>query len=1352
MAEVASAFVSLIPSFQGGGRTIRRELEGLGDEGGRRSGELFSNSFSGAVKGLAGPIAAVFAGVGITQFLGGAIEQASDLNEAGTKLGVVFGDAVGQVNEFAAKGAKQLGQSNLDVLNAAASFGVYGKAAGLSDAANAEFSNSLVQLSTDLASFYNTDPGEAMEALGAGLRGESEPLRAYGVLLDDATLRQKALELGLISTTKNALTPQQRVLAAQASIMEQTSLAQGDFARTSGGLANQQRILAAQFSDLKTNLGTALLPLILGFVTALNGAVGPVAALAGPALSQLNLGISAAAAAFREGDVTSDGFVGAMERAGNAVRGLFELVKTGNFTTSLREGLGVEEDSGIVSGLLTIRQTAVDTFAAIGTALQPAKDAFVALGPTLAALAPQVLAVATSFSPLGLALQALAPVLPTIAAALGQVAVVLVGALVSALPSVLQLVAALGGSLASALSAVAPVLTTVAAALGPALASSVGAVAPVLTTVVGGLANLLTVAAPLAPYILAIVGAVVLVRTAFATYKSVLTGITVAKQAYAFATYGQATAETSFSARAAASAGLLQARAVALYANAKATTATIASTVASVASWTAQTAVLVASRVALVATTVATRAYAAGQWLLNAALAANPIGLVVVAIAALVAGVVLAYKNSETFRNIVSAAWAAVQAAIGAVVGYITGTVVPFLVNAWNSIASTATTVFNGIKDFFAKWWPLLLVIFLPAVALIIALWNRFGDDIIRLTLAAWGLIKTYIINPVKEAFAAVQSGIATAIGFIKGKWDEAVALTKVAFALFKTYVVQPVQQAAAQVVTFVLSLVAAVVGKFQELVAAVRTAWALFVVVVVQPVQQAVERVRAAIATLSSIVVGKITEAFNAAKEKAAGFLQVGQFIIDGLIKGLSNGLERVKAKAREIAEGALSAAKKALGIQSPSRAFIEVGEFINEGLVIGLSSTASKVESTTEKIADNIYKGFKDIVGRQIDTQVADIDKSVEGLKRQIDALSKTAAARKKNATLLEQLNAQIKDLGARRNALNDSIESVVNTRSQDLLTAIASQTDYLGLIARNRDAVAEDIKAATKNLEDAVKLRDDFATSIADSAAAIGALTSVKGLAGADGKEGAVTFDDIVSSLSNATISVESYRSSLETLRNQGLNDDLFKQLADAGATQGKAYVDAIIAAGPGAVAQLNQLQTNLGIASQQLGDYTSKQLYQAGVDSAQGLLDGLKSREANMYALAEEIANGIAERIRKALDIHSPSRVMATIGEQIGAGLAQGIEDSAGLVGRAADDLFAIPAIPSPRVAGAVRPATGLAGASSTSSAGGAAVFNLYDADDVLIGTMSGVATGTVSAAAAARTQGRRQGSSAALRAS
>ena len=64
---------------------------------------------------------------------------------------------------------------------------------------------------------------------------------------------------------------------------------------------------------------------------------------------------------------------------------------------------------------------------------------------------------------------------------------------------------------------------------------------------------------------------------------------------------------------------------------------------------------------------------AAAQWVLNAAMNANPIGLVVVAIAALVAGLVVAYQKSETFRNIVNAAFCVVKNVMKGVLDWITG-------------------------------------------------------------------------------------------------------------------------------------------------------------------------------------------------------------------------------------------------------------------------------------------------------------------------------------------------------------------------------------------------------------------------------------------------------------------------------------------------------------------------------------------------------------------------------------------------------------------------------------------------------------------------------------------------------
>lgn len=77
---------------------------------------------------------------------------------------------------------------------------------------------------------------------------------------------------------------------------------------------------------------------------------------------------------------------------------------------------------------------------------------------------------------------------------------------------------------------------------------------------------------------------------------------------------------------------------------------------------------------------VKTRALAIAQGILNAVMSANPIALVVIAIVALIAIFIIAYKRSETFRNIVQGAFRAVKAAASAL---------------WDGIK----TAFGGIVD-----------------------------------------------------------------------------------------------------------------------------------------------------------------------------------------------------------------------------------------------------------------------------------------------------------------------------------------------------------------------------------------------------------------------------------------------------------------------------------------------------------------------------------------------------------------------------------------------------------------------------------------------------------------------------
>ena len=196
-------------------------------------------------------------------------DAAGDLQETLSKSSVIFGSASSQVEKFGSSAATSIGLSKRAAIDAAATFGTLFTNIGKSEREAAEMSITMTRLAGDLASFSNASPEEAVQALGAALRGESEPIRRFGVLLDDATLKQRALTLGIFNGT-GSLTTATRAQAAYAEILAQTTKQQGDFARTSDSLANQQRILAANFENLKTQIGAGVAPAIGSIVGGAN--------------------------------------------------------------------------------------------------------------------------------------------------------------------------------------------------------------------------------------------------------------------------------------------------------------------------------------------------------------------------------------------------------------------------------------------------------------------------------------------------------------------------------------------------------------------------------------------------------------------------------------------------------------------------------------------------------------------------------------------------------------------------------------------------------------------------------------------------------------------------------------------------------------------------------------------------------------------------------------------------------------------------------------------------------------------------------------------------------------------------
>lgn len=275
MSEIGVRYVTIMPRVAAGAATQINATIGKGAaQAGKAAGKQVGDELGKGIEQSASRVGTAFKSVvtgalvlggvrAISGFVRSSVDAFSDLEDATGAAGVIFGDSMDKIIAKGETAAAKLGMSKAQIIDAANTFGTLGKSANLSGDDLADFSNEMTDVAGSLSSFKGGSPEEAILAVGAALRGEAEPIRRYGILLDDATLRQRALTLGITDNIKSALTPQQRVLAAQAEILAQSGDAMGDFERTANSTATIQKTLAAESANLSAEIGEKLAPMIV---------------------------------------------------------------------------------------------------------------------------------------------------------------------------------------------------------------------------------------------------------------------------------------------------------------------------------------------------------------------------------------------------------------------------------------------------------------------------------------------------------------------------------------------------------------------------------------------------------------------------------------------------------------------------------------------------------------------------------------------------------------------------------------------------------------------------------------------------------------------------------------------------------------------------------------------------------------------------------------------------------------------------------------------------------------------------------------------------------------------------------
>lgn len=446
------------------------------------------------------------------------------------------------------------------------------------------------------------------------------------------------------------------------------------------------------------------------------------------------------------------------------------------------------------------------------------------------------------------------------------------------------------------------------------------------------------------------------------------------------------------------------------------------------AAYVAQGARAAASMAATAARVVAGWLLMAAQSLLAAArmalawiIAMGPIALVIAAVVALA---VLIIKNWDTIK-------AATVAAFNAVVG--------FVVSAWGRIKAAVSAAVSFVIGFVKSHWLLLVTIITGPLGLIVGL-----------VVKHWAQIRQAIAS----ALNAVRAVVSSVIGFVVGIISRGVGLWLAGF-----------NRARAGMVAAASAVRSGVTSAFNALVGAV---------------SGALGRVVSAVTGVKDRIIGAVSGA-------ATWLLDAGRNIVQGLINGITELAGAAVQKIKDTASDMISAATGVLGIFSPSRVFREIGEYVIKGLVQGLTGDADTVVAASEKLADMVTEAYKK---RAKANEVKDKDGKVV---RKAGLTKSEAAKQKALLALIKQQRASQVDLAKQHSKLltqlagaRENLAALQEQSRQYAADVTKALVDSANITSAMPEGVAVTAQTLTDRLRKQVQDARAFAANVAKLAA--------------------------------------------------------------------------------------------------------------------------------------------------------------------------------------------------------------------------------------------------------------------------
>ena len=215
----------------------------------------------------------------IGQTIFNVVNQTSQYIQKMNQFKSIMGESASTAQEFIDKAERILGLDPEQMMGSLSSFQTLTKGFGIASNEAYKMSKNLTQLAADMSSFTGESMDLALQRIKSGISGEIEPMRKWGIALDQATLQETAYALG-INKRVAEMTRAQKTELAYYQIMHATQYAQGNMARTMLTPANAIRILQTEFKQLGRAIGSVFIPIALKIIPVVRAIVQVLTELA----------------------------------------------------------------------------------------------------------------------------------------------------------------------------------------------------------------------------------------------------------------------------------------------------------------------------------------------------------------------------------------------------------------------------------------------------------------------------------------------------------------------------------------------------------------------------------------------------------------------------------------------------------------------------------------------------------------------------------------------------------------------------------------------------------------------------------------------------------------------------------------------------------------------------------------------------------------------------------------------------------------------------------------------------------------------------------------------------------------